>query len=91
MFLFDDHWKLCTFSILNTETNFLKNEIFSKKLGYSFLVESTKIENVTFPNKSALSEASIKSTKLGKAKWSYPKEWSFASNPLLVFENLVSV
>ena len=31
-----------------------------KKLEYCFLVESTKIENATFPHKTALSEANLK-------------------------------
>ena len=31
-----------------------------KKLEYRFLVESTKIENPTFPYKMALSEANVK-------------------------------
>ena len=31
-----------------------------KKLEYHFLDESTKIENITFPYKTALSETSVK-------------------------------
>ena len=34
-----------------------------KKLEYRFLVESYKIENATFPYKTALSEASVKTKK----------------------------
>ena len=36
---------------------FLKTKKFFKKLEFRFLVESTKIENVTFPYKTALLEA----------------------------------
>ena len=35
-------------------------ETFLKKLECRFLVESIKIENVTFPYKTALSEANVK-------------------------------
>ena len=39
---------------------FWKTKIFSEKLEYRFLHESTKIENATFSYKNALSEATIK-------------------------------
>ena len=48
---------------------------FFKKLEYCFLVESTKIENATFPYKTALSEAN----RMGSTKLNYQKERSFAS------------
>ena len=51
-----------------------------KKLEYHFLVENTKIENAIFPYKTALSEANVKTNKIGKTKWTYHKEQSFASN-----------
>ena len=51
-----------------------------KKLEYRFLVESTKIDNITFPYKTALSEAIAKTNRMGSIKWIYHKEWSFASN-----------
>ena len=38
------------FQDFNFETNFLKNKrLFQQKTGAPFLVESTKIENPTFP------------------------------------------
>ena len=40
-------------------------ETFFKKLEYRFLVKSTKIENASFPNKAALSEANDKTNKWG--------------------------
>ena len=61
------------FQYFNSETNFLKNALF-KKLESCFLVESTKIENITFPYKTALSEANVKTNRMGS------KERSFASN-----------
>ena len=51
-----------------------------KKLEYRFLVESTKIDNITFPYKAALSEANVKINRMRSTKWTYHKEWSFASN-----------
>ena len=51
-----------------------------KKLEYRFLVESTKIDNITFPYKTALSEANVKTNRMGSTKWTYHKERSFASN-----------
>ena len=49
---------------------------------YHFLVENTKIENATFPYKTALWEANVKTNRMGSAKWTYCKEQSlyFASN-----------
>ena len=38
----------------------LKTKTFFKKLKYRFLVESTKIENATFPNKIVLSETNVR-------------------------------
>ena len=59
------------------ETNFLKNEFFFKKLEYQFLVESTKIENTSFPYKTALSETNFKTNRIGKTEWTYHKKQSF--------------
>ena len=62
---------------------------------YRFLVESTKIDNITFSYKTALSEANVKTNRMGSTKLTYHKEWSFASNHfpflkiLFQFRNLV--
>ena len=53
---------------------------FFKKLGYRFLVESAKIENITFPNKTTLSEATVKTNRMGSKNWTYHKQRGFASN-----------
>ena len=55
MFLYDIQWKLWTFSTLAFES-----EAFFKKLEYRFLVETNKIENATFPYKTAMSGDSVK-------------------------------
>ena len=59
-----------------------------KKLEYRFLVETTKIENTSFPFITALSEANVKTNRMGSTKWTYHKEWSFASNHFIFLENL---
>ena len=53
---------------------------FFKKLDYRFLVESTKIENTSFPYKTTILEANVKRNRIVSAKWTYHKERSFASN-----------
>ena len=50
------------FSILTLEI-----EIFFKKLECRFLAESTKIENGTFPYKTVMSEASVKTIRIEDA------------------------
>ena len=66
---------------------FLKMKSFFKILEYRFWVESTKIEKATSPtfpkatsNKTALSEAIVKTNRMGCTKWTDHKEQSFASN-----------
>ena len=57
------------FQYFNFDTNFLKNEnLFFKKLENSFIVESTMIERVTYPYKTALSKANVKTNRMGSAK-----------------------
>ena len=68
------------FQYFNLETDFLENENLLKKLGHHFLVESTEIENASFPYKTVLSEANVKANKMVTTKWTYQKERSFASN-----------
>ena len=53
---------------------------FSKKADQCFIVKSAKIENVILWYKTAPSEANVKTNGTGTAKWTYHKEWSFASN-----------
>ena len=55
-------------------------KIFLKKLECCFLVQSTKIENATFPHKTALPEANVKTNGVGSTKCTNHKGRSFASN-----------
>ena len=41
---------------------------FFKKLEYRFLVETTKIENTSFPFKTTLSEANVKKNRMATTK-----------------------
>ena len=68
------------FQYLNFEIDFLENENLFQKAGVIFLVESTKIENASFPHKTAISKANDKTNKILTTKWTYHKERSFASN-----------
>ena len=78
-------------NVFNTPTlkkMFWKTKTIFKKLEYRFLVETTKIENTSFSLKTAPSEANVKTNRMATTKWTYHKEWSFASNYLIFLENL---
>ena len=47
---------------------------------YLLLVESIKIENASFPYKTAIPEANVKTNRMMNTNWTYHKERSFASN-----------
>ena len=70
------------FHYFNFETSFLKNENLFQKMENRFLVESDRIENATFSYKTALTEANVKTNRMGSTKWTYHQEQSFASNYL---------
>ena len=78
------------FTALSLKQIFLETKIFFKKLEYSFLVETTKSEDSSFPFKTALSEANVK-CRMETKKWTYHNEWSFASNYFIFLENLFQV
>ena len=56
------------------------NTLTFKQIEYHFLVESTKIENASFPYKTAISKAHVKKNRMVTTKWTYHKQRSFASN-----------
>ena len=68
------------FQYFNFEADFLENKSLFKETGEPFLVESTKIENASFPYKTAMPEANVKTNRMASTKWTYHKERSFASN-----------
>ena len=71
---------LNVFNTLTLKQIFWKTKSLFKKLEYAFLVESTKIENASFPYKTAISEPNVKTNRMVSTKWIYHKERSFASN-----------
>ena len=76
------------FNTLTLKQIFWKTKIFFKKLEYCFLFETTNIKNTSFPYKTTLSEANVKTNRIATTKWTYHKEWSFASNYFVFLENL---
>ena len=70
---------------------FWEKKTFFKKLDYRFLVQTTKIENTLFPFENPLSETYINTNRMATTKWTYHREWSFASNNFIVFEKLFQV
>ena len=71
---------LNVFNTLTLKQIFWETKTFFKKLEYRFLVESDKIEKVSFPYKTAISEANVKANRMVRTKWDYQKEQSFANN-----------
>ena len=70
-----------------------KRKTFFKKLEPCFLVESIKSENASFLYKTAMTEANVKTDKVGNTKQTFHKERDFAGNYfslkiLLQFKNL---
>ena len=39
-----------------------------------------QVENTSFPYKTAISEANVKTNRMASTKWTYHNEWSFARN-----------
>ena len=66
-------------------------KIFFKKLDNCFSVETTKIENSSFPYITAISEANVTKNTMVSTKWTYHKARSFASNFFIFFKSFVSV
>ena len=56
---------LNVFNTLALKQIFWKMQTLFKKSEYRFLVESTKIDNGTFPYKTFLSEATVKTNRMG--------------------------
>ena len=75
------------FQYLTLEQLFWKTKTFFKTLEYRVLVETTETENTSLPFKTALSETNVKTNRMATTKWTYHKEWSFASNSFIVLEN----
>ena len=59
------------FQYCNFKTDFLDNKNLFQKIGVPFLVESTKIKNESFPCKTAIPEANVKTNRMVNTKWTY--------------------
>ena len=79
------------FNTLTLKQIFWKTKTFFKNLEYCFLVETTEIENTSFPFKTALSETNVKANRMATKKWTYHKEWSFSSNYFIFLDFFFSV
>ena len=66
------------FQYFNFEKNFWKMEAFFKKLEYSFLVESARIESACFHTKVTCQYPMLR--QIERTKWTYQKGRCFASN-----------
>ena len=83
------------FNTLILKQIFWKTKTFFKKLKKRSLVENYKIENTIFPYKTTLSEANVKTNRMGSTKWTYYKKRSFAIKyfiflkPFFQFKNLL--
>ena len=71
---------LNVFNTLTLKQIFWKTKTFFKKLEYCLLVENTKIENASFPLKTAISEVNVMTNRMVSTNWTYHKERSFARN-----------
>ena len=66
MFLCANHWEILNvFNTLSLKQVFWKIRIFLKNLESRFLVKSIANEIATFPYKTALSKASVKTNLMG--------------------------
>ena len=68
------------FQYFNFEKKIWKRKTFFKKLEPCFLVESIKSENASFSYKTAMTEANVKTDKVGNTKQTFHKERDFAGN-----------
>ena len=63
--------------------------LYFQKTEYRFLVESTKIENASFPYKSVMSDANVKTNRMVSTKLTYRgclhENWKPSFLPLLIF------
>ena len=78
-------------NVFNTSTLkqvFWKTKTIFKKLEHPFLVETTKIAKTSFPFETALSESNVKTNRMSTIKWTYHKEWRFASNCFIFLQYL---
>ena len=93
VFMWQSVEMLNVFKTLNLKQIFWKTKNVFKKLEYCFVTESTKIEYVSFPYKTAILEANVKTNRMVSTEWTYHKKRSFASKYFvflkILFESLI--
>ena len=57
-------------------------------INITVILNTIVILNTPFSFKTALSEANVKTNRMATIKWTYHKEWSFASNCFIFLKNL---
>ena len=75
------------FNTFTLKKKFWKTKTFFQKLENLSLVKLLRLKT-SFPFKTALSEANVKTNRMATTKWTYHKEWSFASKYFIFLENL---
>ena len=65
------------FSTLTLKLIFSKTKTLFKKLKYWCLIERIKIENASFPYKTAISEVNVKTNRMVSTKWIYQEGTEF--------------
>ena len=63
-----------------------KRKPSSKNWSTVFQLKPLRLKT-SFPFKTALSETNVKTNRMATTKWTYHKEWSFASNYFIFLEN----
>ena len=76
---------LSVFNTLTSKQISWWTKTFLKKLEHRFFVESTKIENASFPHKTVISEANVGTNRVVSTKKKKKKNRSIASNYLIFF------
>ena len=79
---------LNVFNTLTLKHIFWKTKTSFRKLEYHISVGRTKIRKASFPYKTALSEADVKTNRMVSTKLTFHKELSFASNYFIFWKIL---
>ena len=70
---------LNVFNTFTLKQIFWKTKTFFKKLEYGLLAESTEIESASFSYKTAISEANVKTNRMGVQNGPFRKNGDFVS------------
>ena len=98
MFLCDNQWGLWQFWRFSVLSNMFSRKRKTSK-NWSTIFESTKIVNASFPYKTAISKANVKTNRMMTTKWTYHKNgvlpvttlffWKFCFSLRTSYEELI--